>query len=232
MSLVIDIILAGILIYCFVHGYKRGFVRSLTGFVGYLIAAFLSSALSNTLSVSLYRSVLRGPMVDKVTEFLETNASEAAGEQARLFLEQLPGPAANLLVNQGITAESLSKEFSGAAADVAPQIVDLLSPVVINLSRILLTVILFSVLMMVVRILVRTVSTVFRLPILRQINGMLGAVFGILSGIVVVMLLCAVMQLAAPLLGEAGVTQQTLENSYIYQLAYKNNPVYSMFQDG
>ena len=229
MSLLIDIILAGILICCFVHGYKRGFVRSLTGFVGYLLAAMLSSALSNMLSVSLYRSILRGPMVDSVTEFLETNA--AAAEQAQLFLDQLPAPAANLLANEGITADTIAGQLTGTAADAAPQIVDLLSPVVINLSRIVLMVVLFSVFMMVVRIVVRTVAAVFRLPLLRQINGLLGAAFGLLSGVIVVMLLCAVMQLAAPLLGQAGTTQQAVQESRIYQLVYENNPVYSMFRD-
>ena len=222
MSLLIDIILAGILICCFVHGYKRGFVRSLTGFVGYLLAAMLSSALSNMLSVSLYRSILRGPMVDSVTEFLETNAAAAAAEQAQLFLDQLPAPAANLLANEGITADTIAGQLTGTAADAAPQIVDLLSPVVINLSRIVL---------MVVRIVVRTVAAVFRLPLLRQINGLLGAAFGLLSGVIVVMLLCAVMQLAAPLLGQAGTTQQAVQESRIYQLVYENNPVYSMFRD-
>lgn len=231
MSLLIDIILAGILICCFVHGYKRGFVRSLTGFVGYLLAAMLSSALSNMLSVSLYRSILRGPMVDSVTEFLETNAAAATAEQAQLFLDQLPAPAANLLANEGITADTIAGQLTGTAADAAPQIVDLLSPVVINLSRIVLMVVLFSVFMMVVRIVVRTVAAVFRLPLLRQINGLLGAAFGLLSGVIVVMLLCAVMQLAAPLLGQAGTTQQAVQESRIYQLVYENNPVYSMFRD-
>ena len=108
---------------------------------------------------------------------------------------------------------------------------DLLSPVVINLSRIVLMVVLFSVFMMVVRIVVRTVAAVFRLPLLRQINGLLGAAFGLLSGVIVVMLLCAVMQPAAPLLGQPGTTQQAVQESRIYQLVYENNPVYSMFRD-
>ena len=231
MSLIIDILLLGILIFCFLHGYKRGFVRSVTSFIGYLIAAFLSSALGNFLSISLYRSLLREPMIEKVTQFLEENASAAASQQAELFFEQLPGFAANLLTNEGITPAALSESFSGAAVEIAPQIVDLISPSIINLSRILITVVLFSIFLFVVRVVVRTVSSIFRLPGLRQINGTLGALFGLFSGVIIVMLLCAVMHLASPLLENAGITQQAVKQSYLYQIVYENNPIYSLFQE-
>jgi membrane protein required for colicin V production len=99
-------------------------------------------------------------------------------------------------------------------------------------ARVLATVILFALLQIVVHFLANALDALFRIPVLHQINALLGGVLGLLKGVVVVFLLCAALQLTLPLITEKypHITQEELSKSYIYQYTYANNPVYNMYQ--
>ena len=86
---------------------------------------------------------------------------------------------------------------------------------------------------MLVRVVIRAVSAVFHLPILRQINTVLGGVFGLCTGGAVAVLLCLLLQLALPMTkdGLFGITRKQLDDSIVYQTIYRNSPVYSMLSE-
>jgi membrane protein required for colicin V production len=71
---------------------------------------------------------------------------------------------------------------------------------------------------------------VFRLPGLRQLNALLGGVFGLGKGAVVVLLLCASLRTSLP---SFSANQQWLKQaafSQIYQSVSARNPVYDLLQ--
>lgn len=100
-------------------------------------------------------------------------------------------------------------------------------------AKIVAGALLFAALEAVVQVFARVLDTLFRLPVLRQINALLGGALGLLKGAVVVLLACAALQLV---LLPAGLWQKAPEPwrevslSRIYQYAAARNPLYTMFQ--
>lgn len=99
-------------------------------------------------------------------------------------------------------------------------------------AKVLATIILFVLLQILVRFLATALDAVFRIPILHQVNALLGGIFGLFKGALVVFLLCAALQLTFPLITAKypHITQKEVSKSYIYQYTYVNNPIYDMYE--
>ena len=233
MSLAIDAVLVIIVLVSTAWGLKKGFMKSLLGFIGYVIALLVALGISNWLAAFVYDSFLREVFIQRISSVLADGAASTAAEQAEKLLEALPGFVANALVNQGMTAASLESSLAGSATAIAPRVADIISPVVINLMRIIFIIVLFSALLFLVRILVKAVGAVFRLPVLRQLDSLLGGVFGLLSGFVFVLLLAAILGLAIPMMKEdAALAWQTgIQESHVMKLAEEYNPLSLLFKD-
>ena len=77
---------------------------------------------------------------------------------------------------------------------------------------------------------IKLIGNVFRLPILRQVDGILGGLFGIFKGVVYIFLACILLQLLMPVIGNSSEPmKQVLDNSFIYQFIFYNNPITSWF---
>lgn len=233
MSMAVDIFLMSVVVLSMIIGFHKGLIRSFFGFVGYLAATVASSVLGGMLSVFLYQNFLHGMLIGKITEILTETAAGTATEKAAAVLDGLPGFLGGVLRQAGMTPESLGGIFAESAQAAAPRMADLAAPVVINFSRLILTVLLFIVVMLLMRMLAHAVGTVFRLPVLRQLNAFLGGLFGFFSGAAVALLICLLLQLAVPMTrdGLFGIRQADLDSSFVYGSIYKNNPVYSVFPE-
>ena len=71
------------------------------------------------------------------------------------------------------------------------------------------------------------------MPLLRQIDSLLGGVFGLLNGVIITMLVCMFFQLITPMLEEktANSVEQQINSSVIFKGIYENNPIYSLFKE-
>ena len=98
--------------------------------------------------------------------------------------------------------------------------------------RILAVILLFAVLHIVVQLAAKALDTVFHLPVLSQVNAVLGAVCGLLQGLVLAFVLCAVLQLAGPYIEINGhaLSDETLAQSYLYGTVYSNSPAAGWFE--
>ena len=91
--------------------------------------------------------------------------------------------------------------------------------------------VLFLLFMMVVRALADLLGKVFYLPGLRQINGLLGGVFGFLLALVSVWVVISAVQVFTPMLSaelQADV-EHALERSILAGLIVRMNPLKAMF---
>lgn len=99
-------------------------------------------------------------------------------------------------------------------------------------ARILSAILIFVVLQILVHLLVGLADQLFRLPVLHQINALLGGVLGFAKGCLVLLLICMVARVFLP--AAAAVkphgNMQQISSSRIYQYTYAHNPVYTMFQ--
>lgn len=101
------------------------------------------------------------------------------------------------------------------------------------IAKVVVTAVIFVLLQLLVRLVSNALDAVFRLPVLHLANSLLGGVFGLFKGVLVVFLLCAVLQLMLPLITAKypNITQKEIDKSCIYQYTYVNNPIYKLYQD-
>ena len=230
MGILLDIGFVIIILLCVVFGYKTGFFKSIAGFIGAVIAMFLAWVLAGLIANALYQGIFREKLIDNISAVLSNDALASFPEKAAQVVANLPGFLSNTLNNQGITSSQIEQSLQAAGNNAAPATADLISPAVIWLLQLLLTVILFFILVILVRLVIKLIGNVFRLPVLRQVDGILGGLFGIFKGVVYIFLVCILLQLLMPVIGNSSEPmKQVLDNSFIYQFIFYNNPITSWF---
>lgn len=110
-------------------------------------------------------------------------------------------------------------------------ITDYLAPVFTGFLKVMAVIVLFFLLMTLVRLLANLVGRTFRLPILGQIDGLLGGVFGFLLALLAVWIVVAAVTVVMPILDTATRYQvdQALDQSVIAGLFMQANPLKGMF---
>lgn len=213
-------LLDGILIVCILLflaiGIHRGFAKSLVGLIGTIAAVVLAVGLSGVVAQWVYGSFFQPSLMQSLQEAVGTANSQAA---ARDVLAALPDWASQLLQDNGVTVPALAGILAqgGEGAVITAEAV--ISPVMIQLLRMVAVVVLMVVFGIVVSILARVIGQIFRLPLLRQIDSLLGAAAGLLQGAVFCVLVCLVLQLwitATPDDQNPGL-RASVEQSAVYQ---------------
>ncbi|WP_283610016.1 CvpA family protein [Faecalispora anaeroviscerum] len=227
MSL-IDLILVAILTWFTIVGCEKGLIRSVAGFVGYVIASAAAAVIGRMAAGALFQNFIYDNLVGKITETLQKTAGQGAEQKAQALQDSLPS-----FLGSGLSGDGLLSTLNGSIEKAAPQIANLLSPSVIGFTRLVITVVLFSALYFVVRLLVRLLGSAFRLPILHQIDMAAGGVVGFFSGCAIVLLLCMLLQIGLPMMkgGLFGITQSDLKSSWVYQSIYEKSPVNFLFPE-
>lgn len=118
------------------------------------------------------------------------------------------------------------------AAAAGPYLAKYLPPFRIGqpLSRILAAAVLFAVMEILVHVIASSADHVFRLPVLRQVNILLGGVFGLVKGVAVLLVVCALTRFAVPSGRGTASLWKGIENSKILQYTEEKNPVDTLLQ--
>lgn len=213
-------------------GFYRGLVKSLVELGGILAAVFASVLLASFLAPAIYSGFIKGPLTDSIQQAISTTVGADVRQQVQGILDALPNFVANSLPGYGITSDSISGAMAGSAQAASAAVAELVAPIVTDLIKTILMLVLFLLLMVLVKLAARAIDKVFHLLGLRQVNVILGAVFGILKGAVFVMLLCAGLKLVIPMLSSPPeiFAPETIESTVLFQHIYNGNPVYGMLE--
>lgn len=242
MAYILDGVVILIFLMAVYSGYRRGFVVSVIYLVGCVAAALVSLALCKPLAVSVYDMFLSNRVQQTVSsQVSNANAKDTASlsNSVAQAMKDLPGPVSNFMSASGYTPEKIAESLSGKAnessADLTNAIVNtVVRPVSISLLQALCYVVLFAVMMILVGIVASTVNHVFRLPLLRKINGGLGAVLGAVRGVLYVFLAVTVISMiAASSASDGKITQDVMDHTVIVHAVQNVNPAtnawYSLF---
>ena len=231
MGYVLDGVIAGICLIFVLVGVHRGFIRSVVHFLGSIIAAVLASVLGGALAKWVFDALFRAAMVEKIhTTVLALGADNASGA-AQQIIASLPDSLVRALEQAGVTAETISGGVKAQSAQAASMIVDYISPVFVGFLKVLAVIVLFSLLMTVVRLLASVVSGLLHLPVLGQVDGLLGGVFGFLLAIFVVWVVIAAVLVFQPMLDQNTQYQveSALSSSLIVGKFVSMNPLGGLF---
>lgn len=165
--MILDIIALTILVLCVVSGARRGFVRSFLGVVSFAVAIIAGLLLFDAFHAWFAASAAGVFLTEKITGALSGVFGESMGDAAGGL--QLPD-----FLQKGL-------ESAGAlTADVASSAAEQLAALIVGVLAVVLLILLIR---LALKIVMQVLSGVMKLPVLKQFNGLLGGVFGAVSGL-------------------------------------------------
>lgn len=174
--MILDIIALTVLVLCVVSGARRGFVRSFLGVVSFVVAIVAGLLLFDAFHTWFAASAAGVFLTEKITGALSTVFGESLGDTASGL--QLPD-----FLQKGL-------ERAGTlTADVAASAAEQLAALIVGVLAVVLLILLIR---LALKIVMQVLSGVMKLPVLKQFNGLLGGVFGAVSGLFWVWILLSV----------------------------------------
>lgn len=208
-------------------GAKKGFVKACADFIGAFAAMIAAGILSAPAAEWVYNTFFHDALMEKIASAV--TGLEAAEAVQTVFAE-FPAVIQRGLAAIGITEGNVTAQVQGGVLDIAEGIAMAISPMLIGFVRVLAMVVLFILLLVVIRALVSLLTGLFDLPVLRSVNGLLGAVFGVLLAVVTIWVVLACVQAFMPLLSTEMQLRiaELLDQSVLFDMLYDFNPAYSL----
>ncbi len=202
--MIVDIALLIFLAVVIIQSYHRGALSALSGVITFALASFVTVRYVEVVSKFLYDKFLRGIFVENIKKnIFNGSVYHEGGKWRDFFLE--------------------ASKFQSKASDVAEYIVDhYLQDVILQVTGMVLTLLLFWALSFVLRRLLRLVTrTLHHTPVLGSIDQTVGGIMGVLEGILCV----AVLAYALSFLKDSGwdgvpaSLMQQMQDSYFITFA-------------
>ncbi len=233
MTYVLDTVVILILLGSIFWGYRRGFVKTAAQTIGCVAAILVAFLLSGMIAEGIFDLVIDKPLKTYANEQIVDTAEGALETQLDLVLKDMPDWTKGVLQRMGYaTTEDIMEKLSpDADATVTGIIDDMVRPPIVGILRLIAFLILFLVLMIVVLFLSKVLRRIFRFPLLRQLDGMLGVIPGLIVGILWIMGLTTLLQLYVSLSSDTGlITNELVRNTTLVRIAIDWNPLTAAVQ--
>ena len=217
VGIVVDIIVLAFILISIFLGYKNGLVDSLVKILSFFIAIVLAFV--------LFKPV--GNFIKDTTKFDETLSStiENALSSNSINEEKLNEESDMPKVITDYVAKEIKNATATTQNEIAKTVAEKLTLTIINGIS-------FIGIFLVARIVlffVRKLADLFaEIPVIKQVNEIGGATFGLLRGLFVVYLLLAIISLLAAVIMQTGVIS-AIESSYVTSILYNNNLLLKIF---
>ena len=199
MNFVLDLILVAICFFTIFFAAKRGFFRSLMGFASKIIALVVAYTFTPALAEAIKTRFLIGPLSDSIATTLRSYVGESYDFSN--LSEKIPDILERYLISgEDLSAsiDSMQKSGEEALRSVSEQIADKVSGMI---ATAIAFIGLFIVTCLVLWIVTKIADTVFKLPVLKTANTVLGVAFGICSAVLLTLVYCAVVSMLVGALG-------------------------------
>ncbi len=196
VSLIIDIVIALVCLIIIIRNAVRGFIRSFMAFARTVLAVFLAYVFNSPLAGLLDEKIFSNMAIGWVNSaFISTYDGEGAYQLYTLF-DGIPSWFANMLMRSGAEEEVIQKYFySGESAPI--EVVDQLSESLGGLlssaiSTIVAVITIFIVVEIVLAIIGALLGKAEKIPIVKFLNILLGALIGAIISFAIVLLITTV----------------------------------------
>lgn len=226
-----DVIVVGIFLICIYLYAKKGFLRSVVLLVGRIAAIVIAILLSGAIASSIYVNSIEPKVTKEISSRIDvatdkdnvkaiiTDATKTfpkAFQDAMLSFADINDEAMNKIDN------SLSKSSDDVAKAISQEII---RPIIEFLIRVVLFAVFFAVLMIGVNLVAKMFGTLYNVPILGQLNMLLGGALGLINAVVILFLL--VLALKGVIIATGNdlivINEQTIGKSTIFDWIYNFN---------
>jgi len=233
MNAILDIIIVIIATITIFFAVKNGFVKTLLSASSFLIAivvtVLLLSPVKNAFMQTSLADGVRDSVESKIDELLVKNG---IGDVEELVEEDTQTNEFELFLDGlGINSKSLQTEFddwkSETEVDLKENLVDYLSKPIVNAAvTIAAVLLLFFGSIILLKVTSYILDRIFKLPVLRTANKLLGLLLGIILAVVRIYLFCVLVKFLIPY-GQAlsvnALSNINPDNTLLFKLFYDFN---------
>lgn len=221
--MIFDLILAGIFITLIIINAKRGAARALAGIFASVVSYAAATVLGRLAAAYLYEWLFK-PSVDRAVSDAVGNLGENAAMQ---LTDALPSWLSGALGLSGVDLPTVVSDNLSDASSLAAQAVDnAIRPVVVGLLTFFITILLFFFFLWLLRkLILNPLLGLFKLPVIRTVNTVIGAVIGFVDAFLLVSMLAYLLKLLLPELETKVIwlNESTIYNSFIFYHFYSGN---------
>ena len=187
------VLIISIIIVFIIIGVWRGAARTLLNFAALVANTIISNFLSGLIARAVYDAFIKAKVVSNLEGMISGSGEQFAANNS---IQALPSGAKNMIGFFtgifGVTPEQLQGRLvpsSELTRGVAQSIEKPVGELTVSVLSVLLMIVIFVVLAIMFKFLIRHTLRIFELPVIRQVNKLLGGVFGLLEGIVLAFVL-------------------------------------------
>lgn len=212
--MITDIIIVAVIVLFTIIGVKRGLAKTLLNLAGLVVTAISAYYLSSFLSQLIYDSFLKQTIVTNIQQIIEqngigyaiSNCLEAVPQWINGILSFIIG-IFGMSLSEYQNQLALSSDFSSSTSQAVENV---LAPVVTSVFGMILLVVLFIIILIIVKKLVKLIAKVFNIPVIKQINQLLGGIFGLAEGLLIIFIAVNIFAIVA------GFSNPDLLNSELF----------------
>lgn len=191
MSILFDVIIAGVISASLINGWRLGLVKSVMETASAILSFFAAMFFTPILGPFIAEKFIKGALSAEVSETLMSLLGLSGGGTARsteqLFSNMSASRFPEMLSRFGVDTEKFVEQFSSsepATCELVGKMSDVIvTPISYTFAAIVAFILIFVVVAIILKIVTVVIGVVFELPALKQFNEILGLAFGAVSGI-------------------------------------------------
>ncbi len=215
--MVVNIIALVVFLLCVYINYKRGFVKSILGFLSFFLAFAITFGFGSDFTDHFKNTATGKAMESKVYNITYESLCESNDAEATDAIESLMLPG------------FIKKEAADACQDLQSGIYDKISEFLSSKFFVMLChIIMFLALVLIFGALKLIVPVIFKLPVLKQANTFLGFSLGVVNGFLWVWVLMLVIGLLVNITDLPWLSKAA-EESFVYNILYQQSGFLKFF---
>ncbi len=219
MAYIVDILIVVIFLIVVIVAAVKGLFRSLFDLLGSLLAVIIARLVSQSVAPTVFSSFLRDAVETSLSQKLGPVGTTDYAQQAQQALDSIPEALNGVMAFMGIDRQAIIEKINSANLGGDNLLDTLMNNVIEPVGTAIVQFILFAalclLLTLIIKLLVKLLDSIIKkLPIAGKLNHTLGAVFGVLQGLITVTIILMVVNVVASFVNVPAVTQ-ALESSVI-----------------
>ena len=185
-----DVIIIAVFALLFFIDFKRGIAITILNVAGVALTGFLAYHISNFLASWVYTAFVQQTLTTNLQQMIDTQGINSAIANSFSALPNwVMGMLGFFLSIFGLDSSVYTNDFqvpNSAATAVSTSVENLIQPVITGMFRLVIGVVISIIIFIIIKILVKKLARVFKIPVVKQINKLLGGVLGLAEAAILV----------------------------------------------
>jgi uncharacterized membrane protein required for colicin V production len=188
--LIADIIIIAIFALLFMIDFKRGIAITILNIAGVALTGFLAYHISAFLASWVYTAFVQQTLITNLQQMIDTQGINAAIANSFSALpDWAMGMMGFFLSLFGTDASIYTNDFqipNQTATTVSVSVEQLIQPIITGFFQMVIGAVISIVVFILIKLLVNKLAKVFKIPVVKQVNQLLGGVFGLAEAAILV----------------------------------------------